>query len=141
MDELWSTTALIYVDNKYYYTVKWWTPEKEVRPSLYKIVPNSKPSIIISPAISWHLKVSKSQKFFGRNDDYINLFWDLLTFTYPVAVLELRHTESKEDRSLFVRAEIFFQTKEKKIAKSLVFPDYSKHQAVLNTLKACCLLN
>ena len=33
------------------------------------------------------LKVSKSQNkfmkssFFGRNDDIINLFWDLLTFT------------------------------------------------------------
>ena len=41
VDELWCTTALIYVDNGQYFTVSWRTPDKEVRPSLYTVVPNS----------------------------------------------------------------------------------------------------
>ena len=40
-DELRRTTALIYVDNRQYYTVSWRTPDKEVRPSSYTVVPNS----------------------------------------------------------------------------------------------------
>ena len=37
-DELWPTTALIYVDNGQYYTVSRRTPEKEVWPKLHKLI-------------------------------------------------------------------------------------------------------
>ena len=36
-DELWGTTALIYVDKGQYYTVSRRTPNKEVRPSIMKL--------------------------------------------------------------------------------------------------------
>ena len=52
VNELWCTTALIYVNNGQYYTVSRWTPYKEVRPSPYTVVPNSKAGIVISP-VSW----------------------------------------------------------------------------------------
>ena len=35
------------VDNEHYYTVKWWTPDKEVRPSLYTVVPMVIPASIV----------------------------------------------------------------------------------------------
>ena len=41
VNELWCTTALIYVNNGQYYTVSRWTPYKEVRPSPYTVVSNS----------------------------------------------------------------------------------------------------
>ena len=37
-DELWRTTALIYVNNGQYYTVLRWTPDKEVRPKIKTII-------------------------------------------------------------------------------------------------------
>ena len=49
-DELWCTTALIYVNNGKYYTVSRQTLDKEVRTSPYTAVPNSQAGVFISPA-------------------------------------------------------------------------------------------